>query len=128
MRDVSRVFTGFTQKLAPLDYLLQPITGDDKPYKVRFKSDGFNGAFADPDPQNNQVRHIWFYTQLAYSWGEDLAVMANFFHEFFPGQGGQSLNDYIAGLAGAGLGTQLREGTISPYDVGNHIRNLFGDQ
>jgi hypothetical protein len=126
MRDVSKIFTGFTQELAPLNWAFQKIVGIS-PYKVSFRSDGFNKMFADPDENNDQVRHVWFYVQVSYTWGPLVAMVGNYFHEKGPGQGGKSDQDLWAGYFGALLGFCLDKGWLSPYEVGDWTRKVFGE-
>ncbi|NTV24262.1 MAG: hypothetical protein HGA85_07905 [Nanoarchaeota archaeon] len=60
------------------------------------------------DGSDGQVRHIYYYLAFAYD-SPKIAELGNYLHENAPGQGGESQEDYNAGLMGIALGNALRD-------------------
>ena len=97
-------------------------------------SSGFGAYYADPNPDNNQVHHTWYWIQVAYYNPDLLACIGNLYHEyggrsirdrFAPG-GGQSIQDYRAGVWGIGVGRQLARGQLTLFDLATKLRVDLG--
>jgi len=50
------------------------------------------------------------------------------FKDFWDGMGGASRQDFLLGKVGLVIGSQISNGTISPYDLGNALRANLGDE
>jgi hypothetical protein len=90
-----------------------------------FNQTGYDPAFQDPVEleDNNQARHYWFYVQVAYESGSAIGYAGVVAHETFLGRSlGKSLQDLYLGYEGVKLGVMLRDGNITPLEVGGHIR------
>ncbi len=101
------------------------------------------------DYSDNQLFHFWFYVAVAYFDGELVSLVGNIMHEpprdidIYINQkyeyhaqakiwvdpsnlnNGYSVQDYLLGIKGAQLGALLRNGRITPREMGDWIvRNL----
>lgn len=126
MDDVSAVLTG----LSIHEARLRGQPGETGPYHVTFVgSNGLRKEFRDPETANPQVRHFWFFVQLAYETNAAYATAVNLYHEVFePGAGGKSIQDWRLSLKGIDLGWALatqQTGFLprSPRDVPNWLKS-----
>lgn len=94
---------------------------------LRNRPHGFNETFGDPDPNNNQVHHTWYYTQLTYNNSNELIPLAgNYYHEYIQEADGQSDQDYLAGLYGIKVGFQLKNGEVTLQELATQMRTDLG--
>ena len=86
---------------------------------------GFNSRYRDPDPNNNQVHHTWFYVQVGYYQGDVIAWLGNVVHEIR--DPGGSLPDYLAGNWGIQVGDAVRRGDLSLVELAESMRVELGE-
>lgn len=110
------------------DLSLRQNTQDQTYWYHNLQSDGFGPVYADPDATNPQVRHVWYWAQVAYHNSTILAIIGNTYHETIDNTDGKSIQDWYSGNFGIALGTELKNGGTSPSEVSNIIRNTLTDQ
>jgi RHS repeat-associated protein len=100
---------------------------------VEFGDKGFHRDFRD---KGNQVYHVWGYIANSSAPGDSTtgiyllieATTINYVHEFDPravGNGG-SWKDFILSEAGMYIGNQITTGAITPYELGDTLRQYLG--
>jgi hypothetical protein len=91
--------------------------------KTELMQDGYATIFQDPGAGKNQAHHYWFYVQVGYESGPLVGVIGDALHETIAANSsaGKSYQDYALGVEGSALGFLLKQGTISPNDVGDYI-------
>jgi RHS repeat-associated protein len=128
MDDVSSVLTGLSIE----ETRRSGNPGAPGQYYVQFPgSSGLQTEFRDPDSENPQVRHLWFFVQLSYETNAAYATAVNFYHEALEGWGklpGQSIQDWRLSLKGIDLGWALATQQVgflprSPRDVPSWLRS-----
>ena len=138
MTALSKVFLGIPDfgvgALQKADQLAESVDGFPTYFLGGYFSDkGFNSAFQDG---HNQVYHVWGYIAQTvilsgdYNEYEDavnVGKLANNYHEFFPDSAGGSRQDFILGVAGMAIGTDISYGKISPYELGGALRTDLGE-
>lgn len=109
---------------------LMPQPSDMGPFNtfLDLDSTGFNDVYRDPDINNNQVHHIWYYVQLAYYNADLTARIGNWYHENAPWERGRSQQDYVAGRWGIAVGHGFQEATLTLIDLANNLRTDLGNR
>lgn len=126
--DVSAVLVGHTGFDAWLDVLREAQPGAHHVDARHFDQSGLAPWYQDTSGIG-QLHHFWFHLHLAVFNGPGFAATANLIHDppwsGNPGQGGNSLNDYVLGVMGVALGSALNARAISIYDIGEWIRDYL---
>ena len=124
MEGVNAVLSGHTVDLPTYVKNQEPDDPGLNPYYVEIPGSlGFREPFRDPDPENPQTHHLWFYIQLSYETDSSVALLTNAYHEFYPSQSGRSIEDFRCGLAGQRLG-HLATHWFSPTDIADWLYDM----
>ncbi len=91
-------------------------------------SSGLHPSFADPDPDSDQIHHIWYWIQVAFYRGAGIAQGGNEKHESWILEGtrqGTSQQDWNTGWEASFIGQDIAWSRLSVYDVGDRLRWRF---
>ena len=89
-----------------------------------FGDEGFALIFRDPEGRGNQARYFWQYVQISYFQMSNVAFLGNVYHETIDPTARstqKSYQDFVLGLEGAELGSDLRTGNVSPQEAAQYI-------
>jgi hypothetical protein len=91
-------------------------------YATFIGSTGFASKYQDPDWENEQVHHFWFYVQLTYEYGPVWGMGGNIYHELTDRDiNGRSWQDFALSVQGITVGLMCWDSRYTPEDVDDYI-------
>jgi RHS repeat-associated protein len=91
-------------------------------YATFVGSTGFASEYQDPNWENEQTHHFWFYVQLTYEYGPFWGMGGNIYHELTDRDlNGRSWQDLALGVEGITVGLMCRDSRNTPEDINDYI-------